>query len=143
MLCSLCGCICYRDMAHRIAQAVNNSSPNLSAEKAELSQITTKITNGVKAVLSGMEIPELQQEIDRLRARKLELEDIIRRHEGEHPHISETKIAEVLREDAENFGKGKNLKQIIKTHVAKIIAHADGSYTVHIGVTTSGCGRGI
>lgn len=130
----------YEDTAKRIAQMVNGATPDLAKEKAELAQIDTKIQNGVKAILSGMKIPELEQEIDRLRVRKLELEDIIRRRESERPKVSEKRIAEVLREDAENIGNGNNLREIVKTHVAKVIAHADGSYTVNMGVTIAGCG---
>jgi hypothetical protein len=36
-----------------------------------------KVAKGVKAVMSGMNIPELQDEIDRLRTRKGELENAI------------------------------------------------------------------
>jgi site-specific DNA recombinase len=67
----------FKEVAQRMSDAFNFAVPNCSKERSELADTEKKIANGVKAVLSGMDVPELQTEIDRLRARKGELEDII------------------------------------------------------------------
>lgn len=57
---------------------MNGASDNLTAEKRELVEIEKKTNNGVRAILSGMDIPELKDEVYRLRVRKTELEYIIK-----------------------------------------------------------------
>ena len=131
----------FEAVAQRIAEAVNNASPDLSAEKKELSEINKKIANGVKAVLNGMEFPELQNELSLLRVRKTELEDIIARKSVERGVVDKDKIVKVFEASASNWDT--DLKNIIKAHVTRIYAHADGSYSVNVGVHISGCGGWI
>lgn len=128
----------FDEMAQKICDDVNNSSADLSAERRELRQIETKINNGVKAVLSGLDIPELSDEIDRLRVRKSELEDIISYNEQNKQELDKDTVVEMLREA--KFNCGSNDKAAINTLVTKIYAHADGSATVNIGVHITGCG---
>jgi hypothetical protein len=59
----------FEKVAQTIADTVNNATPVLSKKRKEFSK--------VKAVLSGMEFPELEAKLSRLRIRKSELEDII------------------------------------------------------------------
>ena len=59
--------------AHRIAAQVNGSTPDLRTERAELANINAQINNGLKAILSGMDIPELQDEMGKLRGQYLNL----------------------------------------------------------------------
>lgn len=66
----------FEETVQMIADKVNSAAPDLSAERDELSQITTKINNGVSAILSGIVLPELEDELDRLRVHKSKLEDI-------------------------------------------------------------------
>lgn len=129
----------FDEMADYICDKINNASPDLSAEKQELVQLDTKIKNGINAILSGMQIPELDKELDRLRNRKHELEDIIAQREAELPQISREAVIELLKNSVEEWNE-ENLPQIIRTHIQKIYAHSDGSCTVHVGVHTNGCG---
>ena len=48
----------FTETANYIADQVNSAAPDLSAEKAELIQISTQIANGVKATLSGIIVPK-------------------------------------------------------------------------------------
>jgi hypothetical protein len=64
----------FEEVTQTIANAVNSTAPDILKERKELSQINSKIANGVKA---RMEFPELEEEGSRLRIRKSELEDII------------------------------------------------------------------
>ena len=76
---------------------MNGASDNLTAEKRELVEIEKKINNGVRAILSGMDIPELKDEVDRLRVRKTELEDIIKYKSRSDKQIDRDKLIEMLK----------------------------------------------
>ena len=133
----------FGEVAQTIADAVNSTAPDLSKERKELSEINVKIENGVKAVLSGMKFPELEEEVNRLRVRKSELEDIIAHkesHGGEK--LDPAKVVELFHYSTEHFDE-KHLKEIIKFHITKIYANIDGSSTVNVGVHLNGCGGRI
>lgn len=132
----------FEETAKFIADQVNSAAPDLSAEKNELAQVNAQITNGVKAVLAGLSIPELEQELDRLRVRKSELEDIIARRSADRPEVDPAAIVELLQESVDQWNE-ENLPQIIRQHITKIYAHADGTYSVNVGVHLSGCGGRI
>ena len=117
---------------------VNGAADNLTAEKRELVEIEKKINNGVRAILSGMDIPELKDEVDRLRVRKTELEYIIKYKSRSDKQIDRDKLIEMLKKYAENIDK-MDIEAVIKQFVTKIYAHTDGSLTVNIGVHTNGC----
>ena len=130
----------FAETAQYIADQVNGASPDLSAERSELAQINTQIANGVKAVLSGLAIPELEAELDRLRVRKSELEDIIARRTSSRPEVDPAAIVKLFQESAASIDRTENLPTIIRQHVSKIFAHADGTFTVCVGVHLNGCG---
>ena len=120
------------EIAKTIADQINGASPDLQAEKKELLDIKTKLQNGTKAILSGFDLPELREEMDRLRVRKSELEDIIAEAQKGGSPIDPQEIVELFRIAAEQLDK--NPRAAVETLVTKIYAHIDGSYTVNIGV---------
>ena len=124
--------------AQHIADQVNNSSPDLKAERAELASVTAQINNGLKAILNGMDIPELRDEMDRLRSRKGELEDIIDRRTANRAQVDPQNIVQIFQDALDNWDT--DLPTIIKQHITKIYAHINGSISVNIGVHLSGCG---
>lgn len=124
--------------AQSIADQVNSSSPDLKAERAELASVTAQINNGLKAILNGMDIPELRDEMDKLRARKAELEDIIGRRTTRRTEIDPKDIVRIFHDALDNWDT--DLPAIIKQHITKIYAHTDGTISVNIGVHLSGCG---
>lgn len=133
----------YSQAAQEIADAVNGASENLASERKELADVKAKITNGVKAVLSGMDIPELQDEIDRLKVRQSELEDIIAKAQTDRPTIDPAAVEAMLREDAERIEGAltqQELAKVLRQYVTKIYAHMDGSCTVNVGVHITSCG---
>ena len=130
----------FTEAAKYIADQVNGASPDLGAEKAELAQINTQINNGVKAILSGLVVPELEAELDRLRARKSELEDIITRRTSSRPEVDPAAIVKLFQDSAAAIDSAEKLPEIIRQHVTKIYAHADGTFTVCVGVHMTGCG---
>lgn len=123
--------------ADEIMKNLAKGLPNAAAEKAELREINTKINNGIKAILNGLEFPELQEELDRLRVRKSELEDVIANAEKKSGHVDRNKLIAYLRNATEHLEE--NPKAAIREMV-KIYAHADGSCTVNIGVHLKDCG---
>ena len=129
----------FTETAQVIADRINGAAPDLSAEKAELAQIDRQIANGVKAVLSGLVVPELEAELDRLRVRKSELSDIIARRSATHRKIDPAAIVAMFQASVGQWND-ENLPEIIRAHVTKIDAHTDGSFTVYVGVHTTGCG---
>ena len=130
----------FTETAQYIADQVNGASPDLSAERSELAQINTQITNGVKAILSGLVVPELEAELDRLRIRKSELEDIIARRSADKPEIDPDALIAMFQASAAAIDSSEKLPDIIRQHVTKIYAHADGTFTVCVGVHMTGCG---
>ena len=128
----------FTETAQYIADQINGAAPDLTAEKAELRQISTQITNGVRAVLSGLDVPELKEELDRLRVRKAELEDIIAARSSSQPEVDPAAIAAMLKSSIEEWND-ENLPQIIRQNIVKIFAHADGTFTVCAGVHMDYC----
>lgn len=124
--------------ARNIADQVNGATPDLKAERAELAAVTAQINNGLKAILSGMDIPELRDEMDRLRLRKGELEDIIDRRTARRTQVDPKSIIQIFQYALDNWDT--DLPEIIKQHITKIYAHTDGSISVNIGVHLNGCG---
>ena len=128
----------FKETAQNIADQVNKASADLVNEKKELADITLKINNGVKAVMAGMNFPELDDEIERLRVRKGELLDIIARKESNKRKVDPAKIVELFQYAIDNWEVDK--KNIVKHHISKIYANIDGSFSVNIGVHINGCG---
>lgn len=122
--------------AQRIADQVNGSTPDLRTERAELADITAQISNGLKAILSGMDIPELRDEMDRLRVCKAALEDIIGRRTARRKAVDPKDIVRLFEDSVENWDT--ELPAIIKQHIGKIYAHTDGSCSVNVGVHLNG-----
>lgn len=125
----------FEKMAAEIAEHVNNTSDNLKSERMELADVNAKINNGMKAILGGFDIPELQTEIFKLRVRKAELEDIILRNEKNAP-VSIEKITALFQYAIENWDN--DLKNILKSLI-KIYAHSDGSFDINVGVHIDCC----
>ena len=129
----------FTEIAQTIANAVNLASPDCAKEKAEIADINKKVANGVKAVMSGMDIPELQDEIDRLRTRKGELENIISHKEKNgSKKVDPKKIIDRFNNALDKWDC--DLKRIIQEFVTKIYANPDGSFSVEIGVHINGAG---
>ena len=115
-----------------IAAQMNSASPDLSHEKQELLNINTQIQNGMKAVLTGLDIPELRDEIDRLRLRKGELEDIIAASKTGRGKVDPQWVVDKFRNALDTLDT--NPQAAIRDHITKIYARADGSCTVNMGV---------
>jgi site-specific DNA recombinase len=125
--------------AQRIADMVNGSSVDLRAERSELASIEAKLANGLRAILNGMDnFPELQDEMDRLRVRKRELEEIIARRTASKKAVNPADIIKVFNYALDHWDD--DLPTIVREHITKIYAHTDGSYSVNVGVHISGCG---
>ena len=129
----------YTATAQYIADQINNASPDLSSEKAEMNQINGQIANGVKAILAGVSVPELDAELTRLRTRKAELEDIINRRSATTRMVDPQAIVRMFKNSVDNWN-ADNLPNIIRAHIAKIDAHIDGTVSVYVGVHLTGCG---
>ena len=128
--------------ANRIALMVNNSTPDLKAERSELASIEAKLNNGLRAILNGMDnFPELQDEMDKLRVRKCELEDIIARRSASTREVDPADIVKIFNYALDHWDDDFNT--ILREHITKIYAHADGSYSVNVGVHINGCGGRI
>lgn len=122
--------------ASTIADIINSASPNLEAEKRELLEVSEKIKNGMNAILSGLVLPELQDELARLRSRKSELETIIAKKESCRQKANPAKIEMLLRNAHAQFRSNDyaSVRRAVELCVPKIEVDPDGSYTVHIGV---------
>ena len=79
--------------------------------------------------------------MDKLRLRKGELEDIIGRREANREEVDPAAIVRVFQYALDN--RDNDLRGIVKEHIGKIYAHADGSVSVNAGVHLNGCGGRI
>jgi hypothetical protein len=98
--------------------------------------IERKINNGVKALLEGLEFPELLDEVSRLRTRRNELQNIITAKSGNQCSVSREAIIELFKRGASQLDV--NPRAAIETLVNKIYAETDGSFTVNVGVHFTG-----
>lgn len=122
-------------MAQEVADRINSAAPDLKQERIELADINAQLANGTKAILKGIDYPELQTEMFRLRVRKSELEDIISRNGSLRP-VSPDRITSLFRHCVDHWDD--DLSSILKALI-KIYAHADGSFDLNIGVHISNC----
>ena len=120
----------FGQMAQQIADEINGATENLEKEKKELADIIFQLNNGTKAILKGIDYPELQEEMFKLRVRKSELEDIISRGEEKKP-VDVEKIEKFLRESLDQIDE--NAKQVCKSLV-KVYAHPNGNFDIEVGV---------
>lgn len=129
----------YDSIAAEINKQIRSASKDLTAEKKELAEVERQISNGTKAILRGLDYPELQDEISRLRVRREELKDVITISERENKAVSADDVRAVFEGALSDLQNG-NPKAAIRSCVQKIYANTDGSFSVDIGVHTSGCG---
>ena len=129
----------FSEMAQQIADEINSATADLKAERKELADIIFQLNNGTKAILKGIDYPELQEEMFRLRVRKSELEDMIQRG-AEHNPVSVEKLVQLLQNAMDRLDT--DTKQVCKSMV-KIYAHSNGDCDLEVGVHINGCGSQI
>ncbi len=131
---------------HALAVEISNRYDNLvhsgvkrdvSAEKAELQSVSQKLNNGIKAILNGIDSPELADQVKELKKKKTELEKMIANAENNFlgRKINIEALEEMFRSDVENIESKdpEELRVIIRRHVPSIIANGDGTFTVTVG----------
>ena len=129
----------YEELAQTIADKVNAASIDLSEEKKELAEVTRQIANGVKTIMGGFTLPELEEEINTMRIRKSELEDIIARNSTKTHKRDKSKLVEFFNLSTQNIDE--NIKEIVKQHITKIYAALTAlsplmwAYILHIAET--------
>lgn len=129
----------FSQMAQQVAEEINGATADLKEERKELADIIFQLNNGTKAILKGIDYPELQDEMFRLRIRKSELEDIIQRGEEQNP-VSVEKLEQLLRSAVDRLDT--DAKQVCKEMV-KVYAHSNGNFDLEVGVHIDGCGSQI
>lgn len=124
-------------LAQHVADAFNKTNVDVSAEEKELASIDLKINNGVKAILSGFDAPELRQQMEQLKAKKAELQTVINSAENSKRRIDVAALADLLRSDLDNLDSNEPeiIRAIIRRHVPFIDANEDGTLTVGVGYT--------
>lgn len=126
-------------VAREIADRINKAARDTRDAKAEIREIDKMLANGMKAIMTGYDVPELRAEMDKLRLRRVELDDLVRMEEQERTHVEPQFIEAIFRESVSDLDAG-NLAAAIRRNVKKIYAHSDGSCTVEMGVHMDGCG---
>ena len=105
----------------------------------ELADINAKLANVLKALLNGFDdIPELHDEMDKLRIRKSELEDIIGQRQARRTEVNAKDIERLFKNSVERMDS--DLPRVLKEHISKIYAHTDGTFSINVGVHLNGCG---
>lgn len=128
----------FEEMAQEVADKINSAAPDLKQERIELADVNAQLANGTKAILKGIDYPELQTEMFRLRVRKSELEDIISRGGSSKP-VDPKRLTAMFEHCADHWDD--DLRNILKALI-KVYAHADGSFDLSIGVHIGNCRGG-
>lgn len=125
-----------------ILDSYKASTPKLSDNQKELLDIQTKISNGMKAILSGLDFPDLRDELFRLQERKKELElSITTAMSGKI--MDRSKLTKYV-SDCLNGWETMNDKELIQNYVLGITILPNGEFTVKVGVVhTKSSERGI
>lgn len=126
----------FQKIADEISGKINSASPDLNAERIELADVTAQIANGTKAILKGIDYPELQTEMFKLRVRKSELEDIISRSDAKNP-VEPERIVGLFNHAVDNWDT--DLRNILRSMI-RVYAHHDGSFDISLGVHIASCG---
>lgn len=129
-------------IAEKTAEIIKNTSASLEKEKKELAEVNRKIANGVNAILGGAEIEELQTEIEKLKLKKTELEEIISLGEQDSrniKNITKDDVKRMLEEMRRELASSDISRETIKRAISAIYAHPDGTYTVCAGVHLDDC----
>ena len=119
--------------AQTIADQVNAASADLSKEKRELAELTRKINNGLKVLVDMPDFEEMKDEVDNMRVRKNELASTISHNSANTQKLDKDKLVEFFKLSTASMDD-KNIKATVKEHITNIIAHADGSFTVNVGL---------
>lgn len=107
--------------------------------KRELDKLKTQLSNCIKSIRTGLDFPELRDEIDSLRQQIDELERSLV-CAGAPLDITVEEIAAKMKKDAENISFD-DIPRLIKTYIDKVYVYHD-KVVVTGGVHFDGCGGG-
>lgn len=125
-----------------ILDEYKKTSPKLSDNKKQLLDVQTKIKNGMDALLSGIEIPELKEQLIKLSERKRELELAINTASS-GKIMDRKKLTEFV---SGYFGSWDTMdsKELIQNYVINAKILPNGDFVVKVGVAnTKRSERGI
>ncbi|MDR2931513.1 MAG: recombinase family protein [Oscillospiraceae bacterium] len=126
-------------IADEAIAAYERARTSRPAEERELSECRRKMQNGLKVLLDMPDLTEMRDEVDKLRLRIAELEDVLSVPSG--VVITREQIIDQLKKDAANIDKA-DMQRLVKTYITKVYAH-DDKIVITGGVPINGCGRGI
>lgn len=121
------------DVAMKAYEKSRTAKPE---EEKELAECRRKMQNGLKVLLDMPDLEEMREEVDRLRVRIAELEDIISVPKG--VIITRDMIVSQLKKDTANITPDA-IPRLIKSYITKIYAH-DDKLVITGGVNLNGCG---
>ena len=127
----------FNKYAEEILKQLNSTSDDMQKEKAELAEVERKINNCVKSIANGLIFEELQDEVNRLKLRKSELQDIISYNTNSNTEITKEDIINKLNFDVNNI---ENDKKKVINDLVSIEVNKDGSCTVFVGFLMKSCG---
>ena len=129
----------FEEIADNVMTAYEQSKGGKVAERKELAKLQTELQNCVKAIRSGLDIPEMHDEVLQIRTRISELEEAL--SWTDDITISREMIIAQLQKDAEHLDD-ESVQRLIKSYITKIYAHND-SINITGGVNMVDCGGRI
>lgn len=123
----------FAEVSDHIAKQINEGREEVNAYKKTLEKVNMKIKNGVNAILNGADLPELSEEITRLRSQKSELEEKIQFISVNKKQADPREIEKIFIAAAKKL-EANNARALVTALVQKIYADPDGSATVEIGI---------
>lgn len=132
----------FRALAEELAEEINANVTDTKPQRRQLAKIERQIQNGVTAILSGADVPELVEKIAHLRASKAALEADIKAAEEKNVKVDVAALYERIKKDATSAANDREaIRRLIKSYVVGITADENGDCVVNIGmeVAHTGC----
>lgn len=128
-------------IAEEAMKAYKSANSDVSEERKELNKSKEQLNNATKAILNGLDYPELQDEIKTIRLRISALEQKIAAASAQNMQITKEDIVAKLKKDVEHITPD-DMPRLVKTYVTKIYAH-NNEIIITGGVNLPGCGGRI
>ena len=126
-------------IANEAMKAYEKSKGNRSEERKELAKLQQELLNCTNAIKSGLDYPELRNEISSLQVRIAELKDVLSL--SNDVVVTHEMIIDKLKKDVESITTD-DIPHLIKSYVTKIYAH-NNEIVITGGVNLNGCGSRI
>lgn len=114
----------HEDVANDTFEAIQASKNDFSEERKELSKLKIQLANCTKAISTGLDYPELREEITNIKLRIAELEHRIASVPNSNITVTKEDIIKMLKKDAETTDPSE-IPRLVRNYLTKIYTSDD------------------